>query len=287
MKILVFGDGQVGDALGQYPNISCVRRQRADLSQVGDCQSVIDSTSAEAIINAAAYTSVDQAQTEYELALRVNGQAPGEMACAAARRGIPFIHLSTDYVFDGSGDQPWRPDDQPRPINAYGISKLKGEQAVQQAGGHFVVLRVSWVFSSTRNNFVKTMLRLGRVRASLKIVSDQIGGPTAAADVAQACVRIAEALKRDDVPGGIYHFSGSPDCSWADFARQIFRQADLDCEVNEISSSEYPQAARRPLNSRLDCTSTLMRLGIARPEWKTGLGEVIQSVQQDFAHHKK
>ena len=200
------------------------------------------------------------------------------MALAASLRNIPFVHVSTDYVFDGSGQTPWHPDDETGPLGAYGRSKLAGEHAIHAAGGTFAIVRTSWVFSSHGTNFVKTMLRLGKTRESLAVVSDQVGGPTAAGDIAAALVDMARLLARGDGAPGTYHFSGAPDVSWADFAREIFRRAHLQTQVIDIPTEAYPTPAKRPHNSRLDCRTTETMFGITRPDWRRSLTTVLKDL---------
>jgi dTDP-4-dehydrorhamnose reductase len=207
----------------------------------------------------------------------VNGAAPAAMARACETRGLPFVHVSTDYVFDGAGDQPFGVDDPVAPLGAYGRTKLAGEQGVQAAGGVFAIMRTSWVVSAHGANFVKTMLRLGAERDSLNVVADQIGGPTPAADIADALYVVAAGLLAGK-PGGILHFSGAPDVSWAEFAREIMVQAGLACVVNDIPSSAYPTPAQRPANSRMD-GGGLAGFGLARPDWRLGLTEIIKELQ--------
>jgi dTDP-4-dehydrorhamnose reductase len=231
------------------------------------------------VINAAAWTAVDKAEAEEAAALSVNGAAPGAMARACAALGLAFVHISTDYVFDGSGTQPWQSHDPVAPLGAYGRSKLAGEQAVTAAGGVSAILRTSWVFSAHGANFVKTMLRLGATRDQLNVVGDQIGGPTPAADIASACLIIAGALTADPAKSGIYHFSGGPDVSWADFAREIFAQAGLTVAVEDIPSAAYPTPAARPGNSRMDCATTEQVFAIRRPDWRAGLAAVLQDLE--------
>jgi dTDP-4-dehydrorhamnose reductase len=229
---------------------------------------------ADAIINAAAWTAVDGAEAEEAAATVVNGEAPAAMARAAAARGVPFLHISTDYVFDGAGDQPFTPEHPTAPLSAYGRSKLAGEIGVRAAGGSHLILRTSWVVSSHGTNFVKTMLRLGATRDSLRVVADQIGGPTPAADIAAALVTAARAL-RDGAPGGTHHFSGGPDTSWADLARAIMAGAGLACRIEDIPTADYPTPARRPLNSRLDCSSLTRCFGVSRPDWASRLDQIL------------
>ncbi len=200
----------------------------------------------------------------------VNGLAPAAMARAAAARGLPFLHISTDYVFDGSGTRPWQPDDDTGPLGAYGRSKLAGEHGIHAAGGRFAILRTSWVFSAHGSNFVKTMLRLGKTRDSLSVVADQIGGPTAAGDIAAALIEMGRLLSLGLGAPGTYHFAGTPDVSWAAFAREIFHQAGLKTQVMDIPSAAYPTPAQRPAYSVLDKTSSWAITG-PTPHWRTEL----------------
>jgi dTDP-4-dehydrorhamnose reductase len=250
-------------------------RNSADLADPSACAKAIHAARPSAVINAAAWTAVDAAETERDAAFAVNAASPGAMAQACADLGMPFVHISTDYVFDGSGCAAWTPSDATGPLGVYGASKLAGETAIADAGGAWGVLRTSWVFSAHGANFVKTMLRLSETRDALNVVDDQIGGPTPAADIARACIAIATALGDEGGKRGIYHFSGAPDVSWADFAREIFRQAGRAVTVSDIPSSAYPTPAPRPLNSRLDCSSTKAVFGINRPDWRAGLSAVL------------
>ncbi|WP_370311666.1 dTDP-4-dehydrorhamnose reductase [Sagittula sp.] len=281
MSLLVFGKtGQVARELQRLaPGAIFLGRDEADLSDPAACAAAIDKIRPTAVINAAAYTAVDAAESEEPLATRINGDAPGAMARACARLGCPFVHISTDYVFDGYGTTPWPADAPTGPLGAYGRSKLSGEQAVRAAGGVHAILRTSWVVSAHGRNFVKTMLRLGAEREKLTIVADQVGGPTPAGDIAEACLAMAGQLAKDPSKSGTYHFSGAPDVSWADFARAIFARAGLACEVEDIPTSAYPTPAARPANSRLDCSATLSAFGIARPDWRNGLSTIIKDIE--------
>lgn len=280
MKVLVFGKtGQVATELARFDGVTCLGRDQVDLTDPGACEAMIAQTDADAVINAAAYTAVDKAEDDRDTAMVVNAMAPTAMAAAAAARGVPFVHISTDYVFDGSGTAPWKPDDATGPLGVYGASKLGGEKGVTGAGGRHAILRTAWVFSAHGNNFVKTMLRLGAERDALTIVGDQIGGPTPARAIAAACITMAKALKEDAAKAGIYHFSGGPDVSWADFAREIFTQAGLSVDVTDIPTSAYPTPATRPLNSRLACSETDAVFGLQRPDWRAGLAEVLADLK--------
>ena len=276
MRFLVFGEtGQVARELARFDGVSCLGREQADLTDPGACEAMVAEADADAIINAAAYTAVDKAEDDRDTAMIVNAMAPTTMAVAAAARGIPFVHISTDYVFDGSGTAPWQPSDATGPLGVYGASKLGGEKGVIAAGGPHAILRTSWVFSAHGNNFVKTMLRLGAERDALNIVGDQIGGPTAARDIAAACMTIARMLRQDPTKSGTYHFSGAADVSWADFAREIFAQSGQGVEITDITTDQYPTPAKRPANSRLDCSTTTAAFSIQRPDWRAGLARVL------------
>ena len=281
MRVLVFGrTGQVATELQRLaPDATFLGRDRADLTDPAACAAQITGGTWDAVINAAAYTNVDKAETDEAVALLVNGDAPTAMAHACAATGIPFIHISTDYVFDGSGTAPWTPGDATGPLGTYGRTKLAGEQGVAAAGGVHAILRTSWVFSAHGANFVKTMLRLGAERDALSIVADQVGGPTPAADIAAACLTLAQTLTRGKFPSGIYHFAGGPDVSWADFARVIFAKSGTPCTVTDIPGTDFPTPVVRPENSRLDCTDIARDHGIPRPDWTKGLDHVLAALR--------
>lgn len=274
--ILVFGSsGQVATELRErLPDAMFLGREQADLSKDSDIGRTIEEIGPEAIINAAAYTAVDKAEDEEHVALKVNADAPWMMARSAVKLDIPLVHVSTDYVFDGGGEEPFPTDGNTAPLGAYGRTKLAGEKAIAGTAPNHAILRTSWVFSAHGANFLKTMLRLSETRDRLTIVADQVGGPTPASAIAEACITIARVLKDDPSKAGIYHFSGAPDVSWADFAREIFRQADRVVTVEDIPTSAYPTPARRPLNSRLDCRS-LSAFGLDRPDWKAGVAQTL------------
>lgn len=275
--LLIFGrTGQVARELARLaPDALFLGRDDADLTDPDACADALRRAGPKAVINAAAYTAVDRAEAQPDLAQVVNADAPGAMARAAAALGVPFLHVSTDYVFDGSGDRPRAEDAATGPLGVYGETKLAGERAVRSAGGQAAILRTSWVFSAHGANFVKTMLRLGAERDELGIVSDQIGGPTPAADIAASLLVMARGMLSDPGAGGVYHYAGAPDVSWADFAEAIFADAGLDCRLRRIASADYPTPARRPMNSRLDCTAIQRDFKIARPDWRAGLADVL------------
>ncbi len=283
MRVLVFGrTGQVARELARRATgitLEAHGRETADLGDPAACAALVRASDADAVIVAAAYTAVDRAEEEEALATTVNAEAPGAIARAAAAAGIPIVHISTDYVFDGSGDAPFAPGDATGPLGAYGRSKLAGEEAVRAAGGVHGILRTSWVVSAHGSNFVRTMLRLGAERERLRIVADQVGGPTPAAAIADLCYAMAAKLGLEPALSGTYHVSGGPDVSWAAFAREIFARAGVDCAVEDIATAEYPTPARRPLNSRLDNASTAAAFGLPRPDWREGLDAILAELR--------
>ena len=282
MRLLIFGQtGQVARELARRvpagTTITQLSRTDADLADPNASAAAIFASEAHAVINAAAYTAVDKAETDEPAATVINAASPTAMAMACAAKTIPFLHVSTDYVFDGQGTAPFAPDHPTAPLGAYGRSKLAGEQGIRAAHPNPMILRTSWVFSSHGSNFLKTMLRLGRDRPTLNVVADQIGGPTPAAAIADALYTCANALIHG-AKGGTHHFAGAPDASWADFARAIMAAATLPCQITDIPSAAYPTPAKRPLNSRLDCTS-LARFGLTRPDWRTALPEILLDLE--------
>ncbi|VAV92504.1 dTDP-4-dehydrorhamnose reductase [hydrothermal vent metagenome] len=281
-RLLVFGrSGQVARALqGLAPEATFLDRAAVDLADPAACAAAIAAHQPQMVINAAAFTAVDRAEEEEVLATKINGDAPGAMAQECARANVPFVHISTDYVFPGDGTAPWQPDDATAPLNAYGRSKLAGENLVRAAHGAHVILRTSWVFSARGQNFVRTMLRLSASHKALRVVDDQIGGPTPAADIAWACLKIARALRADPAKSGTYHYSGASDVSWKGFAQEIFAQSGKDVEVSGIATADYPTPAPRPLNSRLECHATKAAFGLERPDWRAGLARVLAELRE-------
>jgi len=236
------------------------------------------------VVNAAAYTAVDKAESEPQKAMTVNGEAAGAVAAGARKAGAPVIQISTDYVFDGALDRPWREDDAVAPLGAYGRSKLAGEEAVAAANPHHVVLRTAWVYSPFGGNFVKTMLRLAETHDELDVVADQTGNPTSAFVVADAVLSVAGRLSvapADDV-FGTYHVAAAGTASWCDFARAIFEIAGPDLprvpKVNAITTAQYPTPARRPANSRLDTARFERTFGYHPPQWRVSLEETLARI---------
>lgn len=278
--ILVFGrTGQVATELQRQASVTALGRDTADLSDPEACSAAIEAHAPAVVINAAAWTAVDAAEAQESDAMRINAKAPGAMAQACCALEIPFLHISTDYVFEGSGTQAWRETDPVAPKNAYGRTKLVGEHQIAEAGGHWAILRTSWIFSAHGGNFVKTMLRLSESRDRLSIVADQVGCPTPAADIAATLLRMGRAMTKGQ-GGGLYHYGGQPPVSWADFARAIFANAGKTVTVEDIPTSAYPTPAERPRNSRLDCAKLTRDFGIEPPDWTTGLVNVLKELDR-------
>jgi dTDP-4-dehydrorhamnose reductase len=284
--LLLGGTGQVGEELrarALSDDVAVVAPSRAALD-LEDASAIAQAIAAEpwsAVINAAAYTEVDRAENEETAAFALNAAAPAVIAAETERRGIPFVHISTDYVFDGSKGTPYVEQDAVGPLNTYGRSKLAGEREVRAANPRHVILRTSWLFSPYRKNFVKTILRLATERDRLSVVADQRGCPTAARDVAKACLDIAIrcASEPERAPYGVYHFAGAGEASWFDFACAIVEQAagrlGRSPEVVPIPTVDYPTAAARAADTRLDCTAVGRDFGIAPPPWRAAVENTI------------
>ena len=288
LRILAFGrTGQVGAALASRASpslsVTAIGRSTADLCDPAACARVVRTTDADVIVNAAAHTGVDAAENDEATAVAVNARAPGAIAEAAWRRGLPMIHLSTDYVFSGDGDRPWRETDTPAPVNVYGATKRLGEQAVLGAHPGAVVLRTSWVFSAGGSNFVRTMLRVGRARRRLDVVDDQTGCPTAAGDIADAVIWVARALAVGAGVPGVFHFCGTPAVTWHGFARAIFDAAPLRPDVVPIRTAQWPTPAARPRYSVLNCGLIRRTYGIAQPDWNLSLLGVVARLSAEAA----
>jgi len=285
MRIMVFGKlGQVAAELGlcsnEYNNteIIFIDRSEADLEYPEQCAEAVLSNKPDVIINAAAYTNVEKAEEEEELANRINGESPMAMAKAAKSIKSPLIHLSTDYVFDDQVKGPKGINLKPNPLNAYGRSKLLGEEALQESGCVYVILRTSWVFSAHGSNFVKTILNSSKENHIVKVVDDQIGGPTSAKELAKACLNIAHSISKDSSLEGIYHFSGTPDVSWSSFAEAILKKNN-EVFIEKIGTSAYASKVIRPYNSSLDCSDLEKTFGITRPFWKRDLEIVLKELE--------
>jgi dTDP-4-dehydrorhamnose reductase len=292
--LLLGGTGQVGKelrALAFPDEVEIVAPSRAALD-LGNAHAIADVIAAEpwsAVINAAAYTDVDRAESEQAVAFAVNAAAPSRLAAETAGRGIPLVHISTDYVFDGRKGTPYVEEDKPAPLNAYGRSKLAGERGVGANPRH-VILRTSWVYSPHRKNFVKTILRLMAEHDRLTIVADQRGCPTAARDIAKACLEIALrcAAEPERAPYGIYHFAGAGEATWFEFARVIVDLAGARLgrspQIMPIKTSEYPTPAVRAADTRLDSTAVLRAFGVRPRPWHQALEDTIDQLlsNKDF-----
>ncbi|HSF96472.1 MAG TPA: dTDP-4-dehydrorhamnose reductase [Thermohalobaculum sp.] len=293
MRVMVTGkSGQLARALAQVStgrdDLSFHGRDTVDLAKAGAAAKAIAAARPDLVINAAAYTAVDQAESEPEAAHRLNAAAPGEIAGACADAGAALIHISTDYVFDGTGARAYRETDATGPIGVYGASKLAGEAAALTANPRTVVLRTSWVYSPWGRNFVLTMLNLARTRPELRIVDDQRGNPTSALDLAEACSglapRLAGAAAGDPV-WGLYHYAGRGTCSWADFAAEIFALAARHGvpvpQIERIGTADYPTPARRPANSALDTSKFEATFGMDTVPWQQALARVIGMIMKE------
>jgi dTDP-4-dehydrorhamnose reductase len=287
--ILVFGaNGQVareladlGQATGRA--MTFAGRETLDLADHTAIDGLIGRIAPSAVINAAAYTAVDRAESEADAAYALNRDAPAAMAVACAARGLPFVHFSTDYVFDGTSDRPYVETDPTGPTGVYGASKLAGEQAVTDAGGAAAILRTSWVYSVHGANFVKTMLRLAKDRDEISVVADQVGRPTWARDCAEAGLMMVDALARAPGLAGIYHLSGAGDASWAGLAQAIFeesaRRGGPTARVRPITTADYPTPAKRPANSRLDCGKIEAALNWRLRPWRDSLAACMTEME--------
>lgn len=291
MRILVTGsNGQVGHELTLLAQESnhdwlCLDRNGLDVTQQADVNCVIDDFAPNVVINVTAYTAVDKAESEQELATAVNADAARYLAQACERNNASLLHISTDYVFAGDGTVPYKEVDQVAPSGHYGASKLAGEREVANHCSKHIILRTSWVFGQHGNNFVKTMVCVAQDRDTLGVVSDQFGAPTSANGIANVLLNIAEQIDEGKEAWGIYHYSGTPYTSWHGFAKVIFDEAKKlqmvpnSITVNAISSADYPTSAKRPANSRLDCTKIQSIFGISADDWHDQLVKVLNSIK--------
>ncbi|HAU80014.1 MAG TPA: dTDP-4-dehydrorhamnose reductase [Stenotrophomonas sp.] len=293
MTILLLGaNGQLGQELrralaplgtivattrsGALPDGSAC--EVADFDQPASLAALLDRVRPTVVVNAAAYTAVDRAEDDREAAFRANAEAPGVLAHWCAQAGVPLVHYSTDYVFDGQGTRPYREDDATAPLGVYGASKLAGEQAIRAAGGRHLIFRTAWVYASHSANFLRTMLRVGAERDVLRVVADQVGTPTPAALIADVT---AQALQHDGALSGTWHLTAKGETSWHGFAEAIFADAVATGVlprapiVEAISTAEYPTPAKRPAYSHLDVAKLEQDFGVSLPSWQEGLKRVI------------
>jgi len=292
MKILLFGkNGQVGwelqRSLAPLGELIALDRHSADLccdlGNLPGLAATVQRVRPDLIVNAAAYTAVDRAQSEPALAQTVNAQAPGLLAQEAAKIGAWLVHYSTDYVFDGSGTRPWAETDAPAPLNVYGQSKLEGEQLIQAAGAQHLIFRTSWVYGARGGNFAKTMLRLAQERERLTVIDDQFGAPTGAELLADVTAHAIRRVLRRPADAGLYHLAASGETSWHGYASYVLAQAQSiqpalkikATEVAPVPSSAFPTPAQRPHNSRLDCQKLQTAFGLSLPPWQLGVTRML------------
>ena len=294
MRVLVFGStGQVARSLATHSgdafDIVCIGRPDGDITDKAGVEKAFSHYRPDVVINAAAYTAVDAAETDEFSALRVNRDGPELLAGECRKAGIPIVHYSTDYVFDGEKDGPYSPTDTIAPQSAYGRSKAAGEMAIREQHSDHVILRTAWVFSPFGKNFVKTMLSLGAQRDQLRVVDDQVGNPTFAPDIAKHSLSIVKNIMSGSSSRnmfGTFHLTNSGETSWCNFAREIFRQSEdtlgVRCEVTPIPTMEFPTPARRPKNSRLDGTTLKETHGILVRSWQDALADCLIALQPEF-----
>lgn len=292
MKILVLGcKGQLGRCLNDQlinteHEVILTSREQIDIADFELTKNQILKISPDLIINAIAYTAVDNAEENQEMADLINHFAVAHIAKICNQLGCWLIHMSTDYVFDGNSDVPYKEDDETNPKGVYGETKLKGELAVRSSGCKHIIIRTAWVFSEYGNNFLKTMLHLGSDHDELSIVGDQVGNPTYAQDIAKAIVAILQRLNSEEHLIGIYHFVGKVSCSWADFAEDIFKEAikqgilKNSPRVNKISTSEFPTLAKRPMHSRLNFSKFKSKFGINQSNYADSICLALENYKE-------
>ena len=276
MYLITGCNGQLGTELKKLlPNAICADVDTLDITDAVAVNKFVNENNIDLIINCAAYTAVDRAESDIDLAKKINTDGPKNLA----QSGAKLIHISTDYVFDGTGHIPYTPDDETNPTSVYGKTKRDGELAVIENSECYIIIRTAWLYSVYGNNFVKTMRRLGAERNEINVVSDQIGTPTYASDLAAAIVKIIPQMTREN--SGIYHFTNMGVCSWYDFAIEIMELSDITCMVNPIKTSQYPTPATRPSYSVLDKSKITETFGIKIPHWRDGLKRCINELRKN------
>lgn len=271
MLLITGANGQLGNELSKLqPNAILTDRDELDITNESAVKDFVKSNGVDTIVNCAAYTAVDRAEDDKEMAAKINVDGPRNLA----KSGAKIIHISTDYVFDGLGHKPYQPTDKTNPISVYGITKLAGENEVLKYASNAIIIRTAWLYSPYGNNFVKTMRRLGAERDSINVVCDQIGTPTYAGDLAKAIVQIMPQINPQNK--GVYHFTNEGVCSWYDFACEIIKMSGLKCEVNPIPTSAYPTRATRPFYSVLDKTKIKEMFDIKIQHWTKGLEQCLR-----------
>lgn len=288
--ILVIGkEGQLGTTFyklsEQYPqdNFTFSTIDQLNLMKPRSIKQFFAGKSFDFIVNCAAYTAVDKAEEDSDAAFRLNAEAPALLAHEAKRINAVFIHISTDYVFDGNHYRPLTPDDNPNPVSVYGKSKLQGEKEVLEIHPNSIIIRTSWLYSPFGQNFLKTMIRLGKEKSSLNVVFDQIGTPTYANDLATAILSIIHKIStdKDKLLPGIYHFSNEGVCSWYDFAQAIFKITGINCQVFPVTSDQFPTKAKRPFYSVLDKSLIKQNYNISIPHWQDSLIKCINALKNE------
>jgi dTDP-4-dehydrorhamnose reductase len=300
-KILIFGRvGQVGwelhHKLACLGEISSLEYPEVDFTKPETLRAAVQSLKPEVIVNAAAYTAVDKAETERELAMAINATGPAILAEEAKKLGALMVHYSTDYVFNGSGVRPWDEIDTPAPLNVYGESKLAGDLAIQASGCFHLIFRTSWVYGARGSNFLLTMLKLGQEREELSIVADQVGAPTTSECIAQATACVLAQVLSPVAKGmedrcGVYNLTNAGEASWFDFAQEIFTQAHARMNIpvprlKPIATSDFPRPAARPFNSRLSNNKLANTFGVRLPRWEHALELVLESIAEDSSTAK-
>lgn len=293
MHIVLLGkNGQVGwelqRALAPLGKVTALDRHSApysgDLSQPDALRHTLRTLKPDVIVNAAAYTAVDRAESDIDLATQINSSSVALLAQEAEMLGAWLIHYSTDYVFNGTGNAPWQEQDVPAPINHYGASKLAGEQAIARYCSRYLIFRTSWVYATRGNNFIHTMLRLASEREQLSVINDQIGAPTSSALIADVTVHALSQALKDSNMAGLYHLTATGETSWHDYAAFIFAQASLADlplalkQLTAITTASWPSPAKRPLNSRLNCSKLVCRFGLTLPAWQEGVTHTLSEI---------
>jgi len=292
MKILITGaQGQVGKELVSIANqrgfdVIAAGQTELDITQLKNIESYVEVHQPDLVINAAAYTAVNKAEEEQDITYAINRDGTANLAAVSKEKNIPLLHISTDYVFDGTKSEAYSENDAVSPLGIYGISKWQGEETIRQTLPEHIILRVAWVFGAQGNNFVKTMLRLAKDRDELSVVADQFGGPSPAKDIAKTLIILAEQYQKEKtLEWGTYHYCGDEKVSWCGFAKEILKQAkeqgliEKDIKVNAITTAEYQDPTKRPANSMLDCEKIKNTFGIEMPSWKESLNQVLTELK--------
>ena len=292
MKILITGaQGQVGKELFSIANqrgfdVIAAGQTELDITQLKNIKSYFEVHQPDLVINAAAYTAVNKAEEEQDITYAINRDGTANLAAVSKEKNIPLLHISTDYVFDGTKSEAYSENDAVSPLGIYGISKLQGEETIRQTLPAHIILRVAWVFGAQGNNFVKTMLRLAKDRDELSVVADQFGRPSPAKDIAKTLIILAEQYQKEKtLEWGTYHYCGDEKVSWCGFAKEILKQAkeqgliEKDIKVNAITTAEYQDPTKRPANSTLDCEKIKNTFGIEMPSWKESLSQVLTELK--------